>query len=191
MIRLTDAAREKFLEIASSEGKTDHGLRVIVHGGGSPRPEFALNFVAPADVADSDQSFEQDGVRLYADKTDVHFLEDAEIDFVDGLKESGFRVIAPNAGLKRPEGPLAEAVQRVLDEKINPGVASHGGMVALVAVEDGVAYLKFGGGCQGCGQVQATLQEGVERVLFEDVPEITKVMDVTDHAAGTNPYYQP
>ncbi len=61
----------------------------------------------------------------------------------------------------------------------------------MVAVEDGTAYLRFGGGCQGCGMVNVTLKQGVEKVLFDQVPEIKKVMDVTDHAAGTNPYYQP
>jgi Fe/S biogenesis protein NfuA len=69
-------------------------------------------------------------------------------------------------------------------------VAGHGGHIDLVAVENDTAYLRFGGGCQGCGMVKATLKEGVEKVLLEEVPEITKVMDVTDHAAGTNPYYE-
>ena len=89
------------------------------------------------------------------------------------------------------EGPLAEAVQKSLDEKINPAVRSHGGFVELVAIEDETAYLRFGGGCQGCGMINVTLKQGVEKVLFEDVPEIKKVMDVTDHASGSNPYYQP
>ena len=86
---------------------------------------------------------------------------------------------------------MADAVQKVLDEKINPSVATHGGFVDLVALEDGVAYLRFGGGCQGCGMINVTLKQGVEKVLFEDVPEIKKVMDTTDHASGDNPYYQP
>jgi Fe/S biogenesis protein NfuA len=58
-------------------------------------------------------------------------------------------------------------------------------------VQDETAYLRFGGGCQGCGMVNVTLKQGVEKTLFVDVPQITKVMDVTDHAAGTNPYYEP
>ena len=86
---------------------------------------------------------------------------------------------------------MAEAVQKSLEEKINPAVQSHGGFVELVAIEDGTAYLRFGGGCQGCGMINVTLKQGVEKVLFEDVPEIKKVMDITDHASGDNPYYQP
>jgi len=110
---------------------------------------------------------------------------------VDTLTESGFKVDAPNSGIPKPSGPVAAAVQRVLDEKINPAIAAHGGHISLVAVEDATAYLRFGGGCQGCGMVNVTLKQGVEKTLFADVPEITRVMDVTDHASGANPYYQP
>ena len=70
-------------------------------------------------------------------------------------------------------------------------LAAHGGHVSLVAIEDETAYLKFGGGCQGCGMVNVTLKQGVEKIVFEEVPLIKKIMDVTDHAAGTNPYYEP
>ena len=94
-------------------------------------------------------------------------------------------------GAPEATGPVAEAVKAILEQEINPAVAMHGGHVSLVAVEDGTAYLRFGGGCQGCGMVNVTLKQGVEKVMFEKVPEITRVMDVTDHAAGANPYYQP
>ena len=82
-------------------------------------------------------------------------------------------------------------MQKVLEEKINPAVASHGGFINLVAIEGETAYLQFGGGCQGCGMVNVTLKQGVEKVLFEEVPQITRVMDITDHASGQNPYYSP
>ena len=128
--------------------------------------------------------------KIYVDKESSRWLKDATIDFVDGLEESGFKVDAPNAGIPRPTGPVAEAVLKVIDEKINPGVASHGGVVSLVAVEDDTAYLRFGGGCQGCGMSSYTLKQGIEKTLFAEVPQIKKVVDVTDHAAGTNPYYE-
>ncbi len=190
MITVTEAAKKKFLEIVESEGRQGQGLRVIVQGGGTARPEFALNFVAESeggqDVVEDLGTF-----KVYADAESAKYLDGASVDFVDNLTESGFKVDAPKAGLPRPEGPLAEAVQRVLDEKINPGVAMHGGFVALVAIEDDTAYLQFGGGCQGCGMINVTLKQGVDKILFADVPQIKKVMDVTDHASGTNPYYQP
>lgn len=191
MIRLTDIARQKFLEATRAEGREGHGLRVIVRGGGSSRPEFALNFVGPDEPTEGDTVVESDGVRIHADADSARWLDGASIDYVDSLQESGFKVDAPAAGPPRPAGPVAEAVQRVLDEQINPAVAQHGGHVSLVALEHETAYLRFGGGCQGCGMINVTLKQGVERLIFEAVPQVQKVLDVTDHAAGQNPYYQP
>jgi Fe/S biogenesis protein NfuA len=191
MITLTDNAKMQFLQAAEAEGRTGDGLRVIVHDGGTANPGFALNFVDADEVTDKDTVVDAGEIKLYIDPASARWLEGATIDFIDGLQESGFKVDAPNAGIPRPTGPVAEKVSKVLQEKINPSIASHGGFINLVAVEDGTAYLQFGGGCQGCGMVNVTLKQGVEKVLFEEIPEITKVMDVTDHASGTNPYYQP
>ena len=188
---LTAKAKQKFLEITEKEGRKGQGLRVIVRNGGTSQPEFALNFVSEDEKQDDDTVIDGGGIKVYVDGASAKFLDGATIDFIDALDESGFRVDAPNAGASKPSGPLAEAVIRVLDEKVNPSVAMHGGHVDLVAVEDGTAYLRFGGGCQGCGMVNVTLKQGVEKVLFEEISEVTKVMDVTDHASGTNPYYQP
>ena len=191
MITLTETATRKFLEIVTAEGRKDCGLRVIVNNGGTAAVEFALNFVDPDQARDDDVVVELPELRIYMDPASARFLEGASIDFIDNLNESGFKVEAPDSGSKKPSGPLAEAVQGVLEEKINPAVAAHGGHIELIAVEDATAYLKFGGGCQGCGMVNVTLKQGVEKILFEEVPEVTRVMDVTDHASGTNPYYQP
>ena len=89
-----------------------------------------------------------------------------------------------------PTGPVAERVIHVLDQQINPAIAAHGGHAELVAVEDDTAYLRLSGGCQGCGMASVTLSQGIEVALRESVPEITRVVDVTDHASGANPYYE-
>jgi Fe/S biogenesis protein NfuA len=191
MITVTDIAKQKFREVVEQEGKQGHGLRVIVQQGGTWRPEFALDFVAPGEAAADDTVVDVGELKVYMDPESARWLDGASVDYVETLHESGFKVEAPGAGIPRPSGPLAEAVERALEEKINPAVAMHGGHVSLVAVENETAYLRFGGGCQGCGMVNVTLKQGVEKVLFEDVPQITRVMDVTDHAAGENPYYQP
>lgn len=94
----------------------------------------------------------------------------------------------PKPGLDTEEG---KAVQTILDEEINPGVASHGGTVRLIDVADHTVYVEFGGGCHGCGMVDVTLKQGVESRIMEAVPTITAVLDITDHAEGSNPYYQP
>ncbi len=86
---------------------------------------------------------------------------------------------------------MAAKVASVLDEQVNPSIASHGGRADLVAVEGTTVYLQMSGGCQGCGMAKATLTQGIEVLLREAIPEITSIVDVTDHAGGENPYYQP
>src|SRR5207247_10746165 len=82
-------------------------------------------------------------------------------------------------------------IQKILDEMITPAVASHGGWVELLDVKENIAYLKLGGGCQGCGMVNVTLKQGIETTLKEEIPQLAGVIDQTDHAGGSNPYYQP
>ena len=84
-----------------------------------------------------------------------------------------------------------EKVQYLLAHKINPGVAAHAGFVELIDVKDNNVYIRLGGGCQGCGAADFTLRQGIEAILRKEVPEILQVLDVTDHAAGMNPYYRP
>jgi Fe/S biogenesis protein NfuA len=116
-------------------------------------------------------------------------LRGAVVDWWEGPDQQGFVVDNPN----RPtlDDELQERVRDVLERDINPGIALHGGRADLVAVEGRTAYVRLSGGCQGCGMAAATLAEGIEATLTETVPEIADVVDVTDHAAGTNPYYTP
>ena len=87
-------------------------------------------------------------------------------------------------------GEVAEQVAQILEQQINPAIAAHGGHAELVSVEDGAAYLRLSGGCQGCGMASVTLTQGIEVAIREAVPEVTQVIDVTDHASGTNPYFE-
>lgn len=86
---------------------------------------------------------------------------------------------------------VRDRIQKILDEMINPAVAGHGGFVEVLEVKDNIAYLRLGGGCQGCGMVNVTLKQGIETTLKDEIPQLTGVIDQTDHAGGTNPYYQP
>ena len=86
---------------------------------------------------------------------------------------------------------VREKVQELLDTAINPAVAGHGGYIELIDVQESTVYLRMGGGCQGCGAADVTLKAGIERMIFEEVPEVTEVLDTTDHASGSNPYYAP
>ncbi len=86
---------------------------------------------------------------------------------------------------------LKERVQALLDNSINPAVAGHGGHIELIDVKDNTVYIQMGGGCQGCGAADVTLKAGIERMIKEEIPEVTEILDVTDHASGQNPYYSP
>ena len=105
---------------------------------------------------------------------------------VEGVAD--YRDAIPKPGLDIAEG---KAIRQLLDERINPQVASHGGHIALVDVKDDTVYIRLEGGCQGCGMADVTLKQGVATEIQSLVPAITTVLDVTDHAGGTNPYYQP
>jgi Fe/S biogenesis protein NfuA len=86
---------------------------------------------------------------------------------------------------------LKDKVQELLDTAINPAVAGHGGYIELIDVKDSTVYIRMSGGCQGCGAADVTLKAGIERMIFEEIPEVTEVLDTTDHASGSNPYYAP
>ena len=86
---------------------------------------------------------------------------------------------------------LKERVQELIETMINPAVAAHGGYIELLDVKEKTAYIRMSGGCQGCGAADVTLKSGIERLIFEEIPEITEILDVTDHASGENPYYSP
>lgn len=194
MIEFTDEAKERVLAFIDQEGQPELSVRVAVKNSSPFAPEYDLLLIEPDEVREEDEVFDQGGFTLYADPHSTDFLEGATIDWVSTLQQSGFKIENPNVkplGSEPPEGELAERVQRVLEEQINPGVAQHGGQVSLVDIRDNVVYLRMGGGCQGCGMASVTLTQGIKRALHEAVPEVEGVEDVTDHSAGDNPYYDP
>jgi Fe/S biogenesis protein NfuA len=182
MLNFTDTAKTRitsFLEIQRSQGVS--ALRVAGN-----RADYKLWLVKESDKQTTDQVFNQHGFDVYIDPLSSTNLEGATVDFVESTMQSGFRIFYPSPTWS---DPLEQKVQDVLDQHINPGVASHGGSVTLSKVEGDTAYLTMGGGCQGCASSQLTLKMGVERMIRENVPEIQHVVDVTDHASGENPYY--
>jgi Fe-S cluster biogenesis protein NfuA len=86
---------------------------------------------------------------------------------------------------------MRRQVLRILNDKINPSVASHGGKIELIDVVNDIVYIKMSGGCQGCAASSVTLKQGVERTLKDELPDIMDVVDVTDHHSGKNPFYRP
>ena len=106
--------------------------------------------------------------------------------------ESSLPAVAEGKDVKMiSDDEVKKTVQELLESQINPSVASHGGFVELLDVKDNRVFLKLGGGCQGCGMANVTLRQGIEGVLRDKLPQIDEILDSTDHAAGTNPYYAP
>ncbi len=191
MLTITDAAKQKFLSVLADEDRKEQGLRVTAKPGMSPLSvDYGLSFVAPSETVAGDEVIDLGDFNVYVDPASAPLLRGAIVDYVSGLNDSGFKITNPEAGPARPSGPLVEKVQQVLESRVNPAIRSHGGIVSLVDVKEDIAYLQFGGGCQGCGMVDVTLKQGVEVMIKEAVPELKGVMDVTDHAGGTNPYYR-
>lgn len=192
MLTFTDRAREMVQGfISQSDGELSF-LRIASHG--SPMaPQFELTLVSSDERAEGDVEVDLDGFTVLIPDTSMDSLRDATVDFVERVNESGFEVRPAGGGPKRPAtptGPLADRVKEVLDAQVNPAIASHGGAIELVDVQDTEIYLEMTGGCQGCAMSRMTLRQGVERMLRQAIPELTAVHDVTDHESGANPYFQ-
>jgi Fe/S biogenesis protein NfuA len=189
ILTLDEAAAAKLQTMRNAGRFDDSALRVTVSEDGAAF-RYQLAVVENEAVSSEDTLVDAAGVRCYVDAQRVPRLRGATLHYVDAISGGGFRFENPN----HPEllgNPIAAQVQRLLEERINPGVADHGGRVSLVGVQEGRVFLRFGGGCQGCGMVDVTLKEGIEGQLKSEIPEITQVLDATDHSSGTNPYYEP
>jgi Fe/S biogenesis protein NfuA len=191
MLTFTDRARE-MVQAFMSDGEVE-ALRVGLEG--SPiAPRFELTLVNRTDRRDDEREVNVGDFAVLVTSASMDQLEGATVDFVERVNESGFEV-RPRPGVgsttvpSKPTGPLAQRVREVLDSQVNPSIASHGGQIDLVDVKETEVYLEMSGGCQGCAMSRMTLRQGVERMLLQEVPEITAVHDVTDHSSGSNPYF--
>ena len=134
------------------------------------------------------QRFQKEGIVFWMDFSLLPFLEGTEIQLDEDTGE--IEVVNEGLGIGKLRGNFEDRVRQVLDEQVNPMVASHGGVVSLSRIENGEVFLRFGGGCQGCGMVDVTLKQGVEVMMKESVPDIVAIHDATDHDSGSNPYYR-
>jgi Fe/S biogenesis protein NfuA len=188
-LSVTEVATSQIKHILEQEELQGQAVRVGIAEKTPTGFQYRLEFCDRAERAEGDLVFEQAGVLFYIDGDSVEDLRGTSLDYVDTGLSAGFKFENPNKP-KLLSDPIAERVYRVIQERINPGVASHGGQVTLLDVKDGTVYVRLGGGCQGCGQADATVKDGIQSMICEEVPEIHTVLDVTDHAAGTNPYFQ-
>ncbi len=188
MLTITEMAQKRVAEAMKDEERDDLALRITITGRTGGGFRYQMDMVGLDETRPGDEVVETDTFKVYVDSESAPDLEGATIDFVTRLSESGFKFENPNSAWG---DSVAADVQRILDDQINPQIAAHGGFVTLLEVKDETAFITMGGGCQGCGMADLTLKQGVEQAILEAVPTVTRVLDSTDHAAGTNPYYAP
>ena len=192
MISVTSSASEYLKDLIADQGSDNLGLRLRAMNPGLPSADIELTFCAEDDREADDVLVEQDGLQISIDATSKPWLRNASVDYISNPTGGQLTISAPGLKGQTPaaDAPLEERVEWLLNTEINPQVAMHGGQVSLVEVTtDKLAVLKFGGGCQGCGMVSVTLQDGVEKTFRDKLPELAGVVDVTEHEKGENPYY--
>jgi Fe/S biogenesis protein NfuA len=187
LLLITPEAQAKVAAAARSAGHPDARLRVAIVGRRGAGFAYDLSLVSPDRVNPADLVVETPHGVVYVAAADAERLRGATIGLDPTAFSGAIAIDNPNVGWT---DPLALRVQAVLDTQVNPDVAAHGGYIDLLEVRDGAAYISMGGGCVGCTQVDVTLRQGVEVAIKRSVPEIVAIVDTTDHASGTNPYYQ-
>ncbi len=198
MIKLTDQAREHILAALESHRPTKTLVRLEARTNGTSEFVYGMKLVGRQDKSAEDQVLDFAGLEVLVDPASSKNLIGATVDYEEGILRSGFKFDNPN----RPEVPslgtgprgdlagrTAEKVERLIDTEINEAVAAHGGRVNFLGVKENRVFLSFGGGCHGCGMVDVTLKQGIEARIRDLIPEVVEVVDVTDHAAGENPFY--
>jgi Fe/S biogenesis protein NfuA len=199
LVQITEKARQKVEGFRAGIADADQqAMWIEVTGVQAGAWTYNMS-LKPLDAAASDDIVEHSsGLPLVIPARDAEYLRGATVDWSDDLMSGGLTIDNPNTPSPSmgdtPDadlsGPLPQRVMQVIEQQVNPAIASHGGSAELVAVEDATAYVRLGGGCVGCGMATVTLSQGISVAITDAVPEIENVVDVTDHASGTNPYYE-
>jgi Fe/S biogenesis protein NfuA len=200
ILTINDQALAKILEIRDQEPDgAELALAIRISGINGQQFGYEMAMLRVGDIDPGDHVEEHGALTVTIPPDSVENMRGATLGMSRDLLNPGLTIDNPNTPSPRIAGDIpateltgevAERVLQVLQRQINPAIASHGGIAELVAVEDGTAYLRLGGGCQGCGMASVTLSQGIENAIKQAVPEIVQVIDVTDHASGQNPYYE-
>ena len=193
MVNITEAAQEYLSELLKKQDVEGIAVRIFILDAGTPRAETCISFCRPGEEKSDDEVESYEDFKAYVEHRSIPFLEDAVVDFQKDSMGGQLTIKAPNSRLPKinDDSSLEDRINYILYNEVNPGLASHGGHVSLEEIfEESIAVLRFGGGCQGCGMVDVTLKEGVEKTLLGQIPQLTEVRDVTDHSVKENAYYQ-
>ena len=198
VLEITPSAIDKIAALIDGRDRENLAVRVAIAGklpGGGYQTEF--KFVGHDELSADDLVQDTGSFHMYYDEFAAAAIQGARVDFDESKYTSGFNIDYPEPQVIPAEvtqrrdfdNPLAMELLNLIESEINPAIAMHGGYVLLENFEEDSAYLFMGGGCQGCGMSQVTLRQGIERMIFEKLPGIKHVVDVTDHEVGENPYY--
>ncbi len=190
---ITESGQEYLAELLAKQGDDVLGVRVFITQPGTPKAETCIAYCREGDEKEDDILIEYPTLNVYVESRSIPFLEDATVDYAKDRMGGQLTIKAPNSRLPRvnENSPLEDRVNYLLYNEVNPSLAAHGGEVSLIEItEEKVAILKFGGGCQGCGMVDVTLKEGVEKSMLEQIPELKGVRDMTDHSNTENAYFK-
>ena len=200
MLGITDTAYDKVMGFLLREAEPERQAMWLEVTGTAANQWTCSLALKPLDAAAPyDAVVRHRDLAIVVPECDFDKVRGATIDWLDDpFGAHGLRVDNPNTpspAIDAPppadlSGDVPQRVIQVLDQQVNPSIAAHGGRAELVAVEQGTAYLRLGGGCQGCAMATVTLSQGIEAAIIQAVPEITSVVDVTDHQSGTNPYFE-
>ena len=191
LINITESGEEYLAKLIKDKNEDNLSIRIFISDPGTPKAETCLAYCKEEEVVTDDMIMNLELITVYVDKRSIPFLEDAEVNFDTDNFGGQLTIKAPNARLPNisPDSSVEDRINYVIYNEINPMLESHGGDVSLSEfTEDGVAVLQFGGGCQGCGMVDVTLKEGIEKTLIEQIPELTAVKDITDHSMDENAF---
>ena len=200
MLAITNAAYDKVMGFLLQEAEPERQAMWLEVTGTSANQWTCSLSLKPLDAAAPyDAVVRHRDLAIVVPERDFDKVRGATIDWLDDpFGAHGLRVDNPNTpspAIGAPpaadlSGDVPQRVIQVLDQQVNPTIAAHGGRAELVAVEQETAYLRLGGGCQGCAMATVTLSQGIEAAIIQAVAEITSVVDVTDHQTGTNPYFE-
>ena len=193
IIKITKSAEKYLSKLIVDKNEADLSIRIFIADPGTPKAETCLAYCKPDEAMPDDMIMNLDLITVNIEKRSIPFLKDCEVNYDNDTFGGQLTIKAPNARLPNisPDSPIEDRINYIIYNEINPMLESHGGDVSLVEFNDNnEAVLQFGGGCQGCGMVDVTLKDGIEKTLIEQIPEIKSVKDLTDHSIDDNAYYK-
>ena len=193
IITITKTAEDYLAKLIADKNEPGTAVRVFISDPGTANAETCLAYCKPDELVASDTLISLPMLSVYVEERSIPFLLDAEVNYDVDNFGGQLTIKAPNARLPNisPDSPPEDRVNYVIYNEINPMLESHGGLVSLLEItDDKFAILQFGGGCQGCGMVDVTLKDGIEKTLLEQLPELAGVRDMTDHSMDENAFYR-